>query len=203
MARPAITVKGGRRASAGGFGYEARMLSRLDWNLVVTAHSGRRRDLVHALRPILHLRRAGFPEVTVGRTDDLAACLAALAETDVTVRREILARVIPIVRTFALDPAGLEAQLIAETGAVLDALVGRSFHVRVERRGLREVGAQSDVLERALGGALVRALTARGDVPRVTFADPDVVVAVELIGVVGGIGLIDRALRTQYPFVRA
>ena len=179
------------------------MLTSLDWNLVVTARSGRRRDLVHALRPILRLRRAGFPEVLVGRTDDLVSSLAALAsETHPTVRQEILARVIPIERTFTLDPGALEAQLIAETTAVVADLVGRSFHVRVERRGLREV-ARSDVLERTLGGALVRALTDRGDHPRVTFDDPDVVVAVELIGTVGGNGLLDRAVRVQYPFVRA
>jgi tRNA(Ser,Leu) C12 N-acetylase TAN1 len=174
----------------------------LDWNLVVTAYSGRRHDLVHALRPILRLRRAGFPEVMVGRTDDLTRCLDAVAaRADVEFRREILARVVPVERTFVLETAALEPQLIAETGALLDALVGRSFHVRVERRGHRDV-VRSDVLERTLGTALVRALEGRGATPRVTFRDPDLVLAVELIGAVGGVGLVSRELRERYPFVR-
>ncbi len=177
-------------------------MTSLDWNLVVTAHSGRRHDLVHALRPILRLRRAGFPEVMVGRTDDLTGCLDALAaRADPEFRREILARVVPVERTFVLDAAALETQLAAETGALLDALVGRSFHVRVERRGHGGV-VRSDVLERTLGTALVRALDERGAAPRVTFRDPDVVLAVELIGAVGGVGLVPRHLRDRYPFVR-
>jgi tRNA(Ser,Leu) C12 N-acetylase TAN1 len=177
------------------------MLSTLDWNLVVTAYGGRRHDLVHALRPIVRLKRAGYSEVMIGRTDDVEACLAAIAaRADATFCAEVLARVVPVTHTFALA-ADLETQLVAETAGVVDALVGCSFHVRVERRGQRHV-VRSDQLERAIGTALVEALRARGAEPRVTFRDPDVIVAVELIGAVGGVGVVSRALRDRYPFVR-
>jgi tRNA(Ser,Leu) C12 N-acetylase TAN1 len=174
----------------------------LDWNLVVTARSGRRHDLVHALRPILRLKHGGFPDVSVGRAVDVAACLVAIAaRADGIVGADLLARVVPVTRTFLVDAGELEAQLVAETGSCVDALVGRSFHVRVERRGQKAV-ARSDVLERRLGTALVDALRARGAAPRVTFDDPDAIVAVELLGPVCGIGLVDRALRERFPFVR-
>jgi tRNA(Ser,Leu) C12 N-acetylase TAN1 len=179
------------------------VLRSLDWNLVVTARSGRRRDLASALRPIVRLKSGGFPDVMVGRTDDLDACLEAIAaRADPLFRREILARVVPILRTFALDPDDLEEQLIRETATVLGELVGRRFHVRVERRGSKGV-VRTDLLEPVLGAALVEALRARGDAPRVVFDDPDAVVAVELIGAVGGLALISRERRERYPFVRA
>jgi tRNA(Ser,Leu) C12 N-acetylase TAN1 len=174
----------------------------LDWNLLVTARSGRRHDLAHALRPIVKLRRAGFPDVSIGRAPDVEACLDAIAaRADRMFATEILARVVPVVRTFLVDAMDLEAQLIAETAGCVDALVGRSFHVRVERRGQKAV-ARSDVLERRLGTALVDALQVRGAEPRVTFDDPDVIVAVELIGAVCGIGVVERELRRRFPFVR-
>jgi tRNA(Ser,Leu) C12 N-acetylase TAN1 len=178
------------------------MFAHLDWNLVVTAQGGRRHDLAWALRPIVRLRRAGYPEVTVGRAADVDACLAAIAaraEADPVFAHEVLARVVPVERTFALA-ADVEAQLVGEVASCVERLVDRTFHVRVERRGHKRV-LRSDVLERRLGGALVDALRARGAVPRVTFADPDVIVAVELIGEVGAIGLVGRD-RRRYPFVR-
>jgi len=178
------------------------MFARLDWNLVVTAHGGRRHDLVYALRPIVKLRRAGFAEVLVGRTNDVAACLEAIATraADPVVGSEILARVVPVARTFALG-ADVEAQLVAEMALLVDALAGASFHVRVERRGHKRL-VQSDRVERLLGTTLVDALRARGHAARVTFADPDTIVAVELIGEVAGIGLVPRDIRARYRFVR-
>ena len=177
------------------------MASPLDWNLVVTAHGGRRHDLIFALRPIVRLRRAGYSEVLTGKVDDVETCLAGIAaRADATFSAEVLARVVPVARSFALV-ADIEAQLRAETATFLDALVDQSFHVRVERRGHRRI-VQSDRLERMLGTALVEALQARGVTPRVTFKDPDVIVAVELIGEMAGVGLVPRDLRTRYPFVR-
>jgi tRNA(Ser,Leu) C12 N-acetylase TAN1 len=178
------------------------MLRSLDWNIVVTARSGRRRDLAAALRPIVRLKSGGFPDVLVGRTDDVEGCLDAIAvRADPGFRREILARVVPVARTFALQPDDLEEQLIAETATVLDDLVGRRFHVRVERRGSKGV-ARTDFLERMLGTALVEALRARGDTPRVVFDDPDLVVGVEMIGAVGGLAVVSRERRERHPFVR-
>jgi tRNA(Ser,Leu) C12 N-acetylase TAN1 len=184
------------------FRLEDRVFARLDWNLVVTAHGGRRHDVVRALRPIVVLRRAGYSEVLVGRTDDLDGCLTAIAarlEADPLLATEIFARAVPVDRTFALA-ADVDAQLAAEIATCADALVGKTFHVRVERRGHRR-HLMSNQLERLLGGTLVEALKARGASPEVTFDDPDVIVAVELIGVAAGIGLVSRRHR-QHPFVR-
>jgi tRNA(Ser,Leu) C12 N-acetylase TAN1 len=179
------------------------MLETADWNLVVTAYGGRRHDLVHALRPIVRLKRAGYAEVTIGNVDHVETSLAAIAvraDADPVFASEVLARVIPVSRTFALA-ADVESQLGAETIAFAPTIGEQSFHVRVERRGhKREL--QSDRLERLLGGSLVDAVKASGATPRVTFADPDLIVAVELIGDYAGIGLVPRMWRQAYRFVR-
>ena len=57
-------------------------------------------------------------------------------------------------------------------------------------------------IERALGDRVWRALEARGHVPRVDFRDPDAVLVVETVGDDAGLGVVTRALREEFPFVR-
>ena len=73
--------------------------------------------------------------------------------------------------------------------------------MRLERRGLRDALHSSDV-ERTLGAALWRALEAAGHTPRVAFRDADAAIVIETLGDRAGIGIVDRALRSAYPFVR-
>jgi protease I len=75
------------------------------------------------------------------------------------------------------------------------------FHVRAERRGHRGV-IDSHACERALGAFLWEGLEARGGRPQVHFHDPDVVLAVEVVGDTAGLGLVTRELRARFPFVR-
>ena len=85
--------------------------------------------------------------------------------------------------------------------ASLDRLVGRTFFVRVFRRGLRSA-IDSTTAEGELGGRLVGALQARGEQPKVTFADADVAVVVETLRDEVGIAFLTRELRASHPFVR-
>lgn len=187
---------GGAQAARG----DARAL---DWNLVVTAREGRQRELRSALGARARVQRSGFRNVLVGRADDVAAFLEAVA-----VQRERqpfldnwLARILPIERTFRVDVARLDEVLREETAPLLDRLAGRSFHVRVERRGHKGL-IHTHLTEQALGEHLCNALKRRGAQAVIDFQDPDVVVAVELLGDVGGIGLVTRELRRRFPFVR-
>jgi len=174
-----------------------------DWNLVVTAREGTQPELVRALAPLVRLRRSGFRNVLVGRVDDVEAFLAAVAA-----QRECqpfldnwLARVLPLERTFPVDVPSLPEVLQREAEAVLDRLAGKSFHVRVERRGHKGV-IHTHATEKALGTWVYEALQARGATPVVDFEDPEVVLAIELVGDVGGLGLVTRELSRRYPFVR-
>lgn len=173
------------------------------WNLLVTAQEGWQREVRRALRPLVVLTASGYRNVLVGRVDEPEALLAAVgARVAEDARlRSWLGRVLPIEHTFALDPLRFGEQLAIETGPWIDRIAGLRFHVRVERRGHKGV-IDSARTERELGAHLVAALEARGTRPVVDFTDPDVVLAVEVVGNTAGIGTVTRALRDRFPFVR-
>ncbi|MEW6269995.1 MAG: THUMP domain-containing protein [Thermodesulfobacteriota bacterium] len=175
----------------------------LDWNLVVTSRVGGHRQLRGALKGLVRLRPSGFRNVLVGRVDDVERLLTAVAELRERSPRldEWLGKIVPIERTFAVDPARFEDDLEAVAASLADRLAGQSFHVRLERRGHKgEIDTHAS--EQALGKRLSEILQARGEPGRVTFDDPDVVVAIEVVGDAAGLGLIPRAMRTRWPFVK-
>jgi tRNA(Ser,Leu) C12 N-acetylase TAN1 len=174
------------------------------WNVLATSLEGQREALLGALRRLARFRRGGFPNVLVATVDDPLAFVDTLAEARAasTLIQTSLGKVIPIERTLRLDDPQRFVDVVS--GALTecaDRLVGRTFFVRVFRRGLR--GAiDSTAVEGEIGGRLVAALTSRGDQPRVRFADADVAVVVETLRDEVGIALLPRALRTTHPFVR-
>jgi len=174
-----------------------------DWNIVVTSRPGGQRAVRRALHPFVRLRRAGFRNVLIGRVGDIATFLAEVAEL-LEQRRSVasaLGKIMPVGHIFAIDVSRFHDQLAEETAPLVEQLIGRSFHVRVERRGHKGV-INTHAAELALGEALYGALEARGAKPTVTFSDPDVVVAVEVVGNLAGIELLTRELRQRFPFVR-
>jgi hypothetical protein len=110
-----------------------------------------------------------------------------------------LGRVPLIERTPRLDPN--DAPPAPRRDPAAPAVAGGSYFVRPERRGLRDARHATDV-ERTLGAALWRALEGAGHTPRVAFRDADAAVVIETLGDRAGIGIVDRALRSAYPFVR-
>ena len=174
------------------------------WTVLVTAVEGQRETLLRALRPLARFRRGGYPNVAVASVDDRPAFLDALrgaidANPDL---RLSLGKVVPI--DVALRFPGPEG--FVDAGMVTlephrERLRGRSFFVRVSRRGFRHALVTSDA-EREIGARLSAWLEAQGDRPTVRFTDPDVIVAIETIRDEAGIGLLTRELRTAYPFVR-
>ncbi len=175
----------------------------LGWNVLVTSRQGGQRRLRNALRRLVRLRRSGFRNVFVGQVRDIEALFVGIME--LAERRsqlnEWLGKVLPIERTFALDVEAREVQLQSEVNAFVDRLVGRSFHVRVERRGHKGI-IDTHALEKALGEYLYGVLEQRGERPVVQFRDPDAVAVVEIVGEVAGVALITRELRERFPFIK-
>ena len=60
----------------------------------------------------------------------------------------------------------------------------------------------STAAEGEIGARLVALLEARGERPKVSFRDADVVVSIETLRDEAGIALLDRDLRAAHPFVR-
>jgi tRNA(Ser,Leu) C12 N-acetylase TAN1 len=174
------------------------------WNLLVTSLEGQREALLRALRTLARFRRGGFPNVLVATVDDPLGFLAVLREAQATspILRDGLAKAIPIDRTLRLAaPASFVDDVTALLVPLADRLVGRTFFVRVFRRGFR--GAiDSTRAEGEVGARLVAHLEARGDRPRVQFRDADVAVVIETLRDEVGVALLGRELRATYPFVR-
>jgi tRNA(Ser,Leu) C12 N-acetylase TAN1 len=174
-----------------------------EWNVLATSIEGARPVLLAGLRRRGIFRGGGYRNVAIGRVADVPGFLAALSDDvarDATLAAA-LARVVPVARTLRLDADDPLASLQAVVEELHPHVAGRSFFVRLERRGLRD-SLHSTEVERTLGAALWRILEAGGHTPRVTFTDPDVIVAIETLGERAGVALVDRALRAAYPFVR-
>lgn len=171
--------------------------------MLATSVEGARPVLLAGLRRRGAFRGGGYRNVAIGRVGDVAGFLAALRDdlAGDPALAAALARVLPIERTFRLDADDPLASLEAAVDALHPRLAGRSFFVRLERRGLHGTLHTSEV-ERTLGTVLWRRLESEGHAPRVTFADPDAIVAIETLGDRAGVAVIERALRQAYPFVR-
>jgi tRNA(Ser,Leu) C12 N-acetylase TAN1 len=99
------------------------------------------------------------------------------------------------------DPATFVDEVTATLAPLVDRLAGRTFFVRVFRRGFRGT-LDSTHAEGEIGARLVALLEAQGESPRVRFTDPDVIVAIETLRDEVGIALLDRDIRLAHPFVR-
>ncbi|HSA62492.1 MAG TPA: THUMP domain-containing protein [Nitrospiraceae bacterium] len=173
------------------------------WNVVVTAKDHEQRHLARLVKRLGDFWWTPFLGVLVGRVEDHEAFCDQLRryEEDKPGFLHPLARLIPIDRTFLVDIETLAARLGQAALTYADRIDNGSFYVRIERRG--HAGAiHCQPLEQELDRRLMEHLQKQGAAPRIDFKDPDAIVAVELIGDEGGIGLITRTMRERFPFVK-
>jgi tRNA(Ser,Leu) C12 N-acetylase TAN1 len=173
------------------------------WNVVVTARSGYRRKLRRGLAPLLRLRRSAYPNVLTGLHEDPQVLLDSLNSllAEKPYLQAPISRLMIVERTFSVDPPTFAQQLEAEIDSLIQHLAGKTFHVRLERRG-HKGRIHSKDCEVGLGGHIFERLASQGFRPVVTFADPDVIVVVEIIDDRAGIRLLTREDRTRYPFLK-
>jgi len=174
------------------------------WNILVTSLEGQRESLLSVLRSLARFRRGGFPNVLVATVDDPWTFLGTLRDAYERgpVLRSALGKAIPIERTVRLsDPAAFVDEVAALLEPLAKRLVGRTFFVRVFRRGFRGV-IDSTRAEGEIGARLVAMLESAGDRPTVRFRDADMVVSIESLRDEVGVALLDRELRAMFPFVR-
>ncbi|HZP43297.1 MAG TPA: THUMP domain-containing protein [Candidatus Binatia bacterium] len=173
------------------------------WNALATSIEGRRDDLLAALRRLAPFRPGGYRNVVVAEVDDPAALLPRVRDALAADARlaGALAKLVPLALHVRFEAPTASATFAAAAEPLLDRLAGKSFFVRLERRGMKG-RLHTPTVEREVGDAVWRALEARGHAPRVAFRDPDVVLVIETLGDQAGIGVLDRATRTAFPFVK-
>jgi hypothetical protein len=114
----------------------------------------------------------------------------------------ILARVVPVTQTFAFQTVEeFETEDREASLTFVPELGGKSFHLRMHRRGFK--GRLSSPQEEGfLDGTLIEAVEKLDKPGRITFEDPDAIIAVETVDCRAGLSCWTREDCRRYPFLR-
>lgn len=174
-----------------------------DWNVVVTVRERCYRQARELLQAFGAVAETDFYNVLTLRVKDPGAFPAALqrALEQQPALEEVLARVVPVVRTFVFqDAMEFERRACEAVGGWIGELAGHSFHVRMHRRGFKyRLASQHE--EQCLDHWLVEQLQAAGSTGRITFEQPDYIVALETVGQRAGVSLWGLSDRERYAFL--
>jgi tRNA(Ser,Leu) C12 N-acetylase TAN1 len=115
---------------------------------------------------------------------------------------ESLSRVMPATDRFTFEGAeDFEAQAREIVRGWAPRLRGKSFHVRMHRRGFKgKLSSQQE--ERFLDEALLDELETQGVPGRIDFEDPDAVIDVETVDNRAGMSFWTREDLKRYPFLK-
>lgn len=177
--------------------------SAADWNVLVTLAEPTFRIARKLLAKWGTLRRTKYFNVTVMAVADPVSFLhefnAAVEQSPGILNA--MSHVAPFEHLFEFDDAAefeTKAREIALNYVPL--LIGKSFHVRLHRRGLKGT-ISTPTEERFLDETLLGALAAAGSPGRISFEDPDFVLLIETVAQRGGLALWTREELKRYPFL--
>jgi tRNA(Ser,Leu) C12 N-acetylase TAN1 len=178
-----------QRPSAGGVKRLESVME--DWNVVVSIYRDGFNRAWRALKQFGPVERTPYHNVLVMRVDDPRALLEVVERKteEVPALYDAISRVAPATRTFEFRSA--EEFKEKAKSILLEAsprIAGLSFHVRLHRRGAHH-DLRSPEIERFLDDALLDATNQRGMPSRISFSDPDAVVAIDTVDDRGGVAL--------------
>jgi tRNA(Ser,Leu) C12 N-acetylase TAN1 len=171
-----------------------------DWNVIVTLPEATSRETRKFLRRWGEVHRTGYFRVLALTVDDIESFLAEVARA-IEEKPGTLNILIPAQRTFTFASAE-EFEAKARDIAILWApmLAGKTFHVRLHRRGFKGT-LSTPKEERFLDETLLDALETLGAPGRISFTDPDAILQIETIDNRAGVSLWQRQDLRRYPFL--
>jgi tRNA(Ser,Leu) C12 N-acetylase TAN1 len=175
-----------------------------DWNVIISIFQGGFRRARRALRELGPVDRSPYHNVLVMAVDDPIALVQAIEQqTEANpALYDAISRVAPALRCFEFHSG--DEFLAAAQQIILEwapRLAGQSFHIRLHRRGAKHDLRSPDV-ERHLDDALLNTL-AKAETPgRVSFTDPDAVIAIDTIDDRAGVGLWTREDLARHRLLR-
>ncbi len=175
-----------------------------EWNAVVSVHERGYRRALDVLGDFGEVRRTEFFNILLLRAEDPAGMLETLRVRALERPGSLsfLARLIPVTRTFIFHAAEeFETRAIEIVLQWVPVLAGKSFHVRIHRRGFKGRITSPDE-EHLLNTKLLEALAVAGTPGRITFNNPDAVIAIETAGTWAGLSIWSREDLERYPFIR-
>jgi tRNA(Ser,Leu) C12 N-acetylase TAN1 len=176
----------------------------MEWNVVIAVNVQGFAQAFGALSPFGSVRKTDFYNVLVMEVRDIVCMLEDLREK-VAEHRDFLSflsRLMPVTHAFRFETHEEFRRHAADTVLQwIPVLGGAAFHVRMHRRGFKGTMASPEE-ERFLDHVILEALEQAGTPGRVTFDDPDFIIAVETVGQRAGLSLWSREDLLRYPFVR-
>lgn len=170
------------------------------FNAVAMCVPGEAERAIRSLAPWARFRATPYRSVLLGDIEgDAARAVVGAWDADRSLFAHIV-RFIPLEQVTVFQGEDVTEQLCCELQDAGSRVAGCSFHVRARLRGLTGK-LESHAVERALGGFLLDVAAKQAAAARVTFKDPDLVLAIEVVGHRIGYGFIDRATRAV-PIVR-
>jgi tRNA(Ser,Leu) C12 N-acetylase TAN1 len=175
-----------------------------DWNLIVTIYQQGFRRALRALQDIGPTKRSPYHNVLVMKVDDPVRALGVVERlTDENpALYDAIARVAPAMRSFEFQST--ETFEDRATSVILEwlpDLTGRTFHVRLHRRGPK-LELRTPDAERYFNDAIIEAAMKAGMPARISFTDPDAVVVIDTIDDRAGIAMWTRVDLARHRLLR-
>lgn len=174
------------------------------WNVVVNLHEHGFRRAFRILQGLGAVYTTEFLNVLVMEVSNIPRFLETLNTwlTEEPSLAKLLSRVVPVTSTFSFQsPSEFENKAKEAVLSWLPNLTGKSFHVRMHRRGFKGRLSSHDE-ERFLDKILLEELEKRGNPGHITFEDPDAILVVETVGQQAGISCWNREDLQRYPLLR-
>jgi hypothetical protein len=175
-----------------------------NWNVVVTVFEQGYRPALRALRQLGRIARSPYHNVLLMSVDDPLVLLDTLEQrADAEpVLIDSLSRVAPACVCFDFSAlTDFEEKATTATAKWLPRLAGSSFHVRLHHRGSGR-SLDSPTEERLIAETLLNSLAAAGMPGRISFQDPDAIIAIDTVDDRAGIGFWTRSDLRRYRFLR-
>jgi len=176
----------------------------MDWNVVVSVAEHHYKQARELLQRYGAVAKTEFYNVLVMRVDDGPRLLTLLTERagqNGEINR-LISRILPVSETFAFqDPEEFETKAKQAVLPWVANLAGRSFHVRMHRRGFKGRLSSQDE-ERFLDAYLLEQLDQAGSPGCISFDDPDAIMALETISQRAGLSLWTREDLKRYPLLK-
>lgn len=174
-----------------------------NWNAVITVHEGGFAPVCRLLEPFGQVRKTEFFNTLVMRSADPYQLMAELHEqlAGNPVIAAWVSRFMPMQRLFTFQAVD-EFELRSRETVLewLPRLAHARFHVRMHRRGFKGKLSSAEE-ERFLDEFLLQNLVEAGTPGKVSFDDPDVIIALETIGTQAGLSLFDREELRRFPLL--
>jgi len=175
-----------------------------DWNVVISIYQDGFRQALRALKELGPVERSPYHNVLLMKVEDPIALLSAIEQKteESTALYDAISRVATAMRTVEFHSAEeFEEKLKPILLEWSPRLTGKSLHVRLHRRGGRHDLRTPDS-ERLFDDVLLDATAASGTPCRISYTDPDAVIAIDTVDDRAGVALWAREDLAHHRLLR-